>query len=186
MATTPSKHARPKTRADDARGAPKGAGTVTPAHGGRIGNPPFVPTDEQRSRVRTLAQTHPEHSNHRIAIQLGISRATLERHFRDDIDLGRAQMISAIGAQMIQRALRGNDALGADGNPLCPGDLDAQKFILARLGGWSTKIEHTGKDGGPIATVDLSNLSDEELEAYGRLSAIAEGVDPEEVIGPDA
>lgn len=184
MSTTPQKPANAKRRPDDARGTPAGAGTVEARNGGRIGNPPYAPTDDSRSRVRTLAQVHPEHSNHRIAAQLGISRSTLERHHREDIDFGRAQMISAIGAQMIQRALKGNDAVDAEGNPLCPGDIDAQKFILARLGGWSTKIEMTGKGGAPVEMIDLSGMTPEALREYGRQAAIQAGLDPDEAVGP--
>lgn len=51
--------------------------------------------------------------------------------------------------------------------------------MLARLGGWTTKVEMTGKEGGPIEVIDLSSLSDEQLEDYGRLCAAAEAHDPE-------
>lgn len=54
-----------------------------------------------------------------------------------------------------------------------------------RLAGkWSPKefgerSELTGRNGGPIEIVDLTRLSAEQLEQYGRLAAIAEGEDPE-------
>lgn len=162
MTTTPPEG--PETT--DARGAPPG----------HFGNVPFVPSDEQRQQVRTYAKTFPEHSNHRIAILMGISRSTLEKHFRADLDLGRAQMLAAVGAQVI------NAALNAEAET-AKGDRDLQKFILARLGGWSTKVEHSGKDGRPIEHVDLSRLTPEQLEQYGRIAAIAEGMDPEDVVG---
>jgi hypothetical protein len=147
------------------------------APAGQFGNPPFEPTEEQREKVRTYAKTFPEHSNHRIAILLGISRSTLEKHFRHDLDLGRAQMLAAVGAQVI------NAAMNAE-SETAKGDRDLQKFILARLGGWSTKVEMSGKDGRPIETVDLSGMSKAQLREYGRAAAVAAGLDPDEAVGP--
>lgn len=168
--------ATPKIRPDDARGTPPGAGTMVGGRGGRIGNPPFVATEEQRTRARALAKAFPPSSEKYIALLLGISVSTLQRHFREDMDHGRAEMLAAIGAQFINRAMDG-------GSPTSKGDIDAQKFILARLGGWSNKVEVAGHGGGPIEHVDLSRLTDEQLEAYGRLAAIAAGVDPDTELG---
>jgi hypothetical protein len=169
---------RPKVRADDARGAPAGGGTITPAHGGRIGNPPFIPTDEQRLQVRAHAKVFPVHAEHYIATLIGISVSTLRRHFQDDLTLGRAEMLASVGAQMINRSLN------ADAETV-KGDIDAQKFILARLGGWTTKVEVGDKARQPFGgePVDLSRLSDRDLAEYGRLAAIAEGLDPDDVVG---
>ena len=155
-----------KTRPDDARGTPAGAGVIKPPHGGRIGNPPFVPTDEQRKKVREYAKVFPIHAEHYIARLIGVSTRTLQRHLREEMDLGRAEMLAAIGAQFVNRAMNA-EATGQDGKPIAKGDQDAQKFILARLGGWSTKVEMTGKDGGPIKHLnfDLSKLSDEQKRA---------------------
>ncbi|MEJ7831318.1 MAG: hypothetical protein WKF79_00245 [Nocardioides sp.] len=167
MSTTPPDGPQTGKRPDDARGAPPG----------RFGNVPFVPTEEQRREVRTYAKTFPVHGEHHIATLIGVSRDTLRRHFKDDLDLGRAQMLAGIGAQVITRAM---DA----GAATAKGDLDAQKFILARLGGWSTKVEMTGKGGGALETVDLSGMTPAALREYGRQAAIAAGVDPDEAVGP--
>lgn len=179
MTTTPEKPARgnPKTRPDDRRGSRKGEAANPQPHGGRIGQAPFMPTDEQRAKVRNYAKTFPLHGEHYIARLMGFSRDTLRRHFAEDMELGRAEMLSSIGAQMINRALNA-DAETAKG------DLDAQKFILARLGGWTTKVEVGDRAARPFGgSVDLSRLSDEQLAEYGRLAAIAEGLDPEEIVG---
>jgi hypothetical protein len=161
--------------APERRGTPPGAGIVAPAHGGRIGNPPFVPTEDQRRQVRALAQVFPPAAQRYIAVKMGISETTLKKHFRDDLDIGRADMLATVGAQFINAAIDAN-------NPLSKGDRDAQKFILARLAGWSNKVELSGKDGGPVETVDLSRLSDKELAEYGRISAIAAGLDPDVIV----
>lgn len=147
------------------------------AQPGSFGNVAFEPTDQQRADVLTYAKTFPEHSNAKIAILIGVSRSTLEKYFRHELDLGRAQMLAAIGAQMINRAMD-KDA------PTAKGDLDAQKFILARLGGWTTKVEMSGKDGRPVEVVDLTGLSPAALREYGRQAAIQAGLDPDEAVGP--
>lgn len=173
MATTPPdspdepRAHNTKQRDDDARGAP-------PGHKGNVA---FEPTDAQRQQVRTYAQVFPEHSNQRIATLMGFSRSTLERHFRDDLDLGRAQLLASVGAQVINAALN-------SGHQTAKGDRDLQKFILARLGGWTTKVEMSGKDGRPIETVDLSGMSMAQLREYGRAAAVAAGLDPDETVGP--
>lgn len=148
---------RPKVRDDDARGAPKGS----------FGNKPFVPTDEQRAKARTLAKTFPPHAEHYIAALLGISRTTLQRHFEGDMLLGRAEMLAQIGGQMIHRAINA-DAVGEDTKPIAKGDLDAQKFVLARLGGWSTKLVVSDKEQGPA---EFANMTEAEIDA--RLEELA-------------
>jgi hypothetical protein len=174
----------PKPTREDARGTPPGKGIIAPPHGGRIGNPPFVPTEEQREKVRQYAKTFPIAGERHIAVLMGFSRDTLRRHFGEDLELGRAQMLAAIGAQMVSRAVNAG-AVGADQQPVAKGDLDAQKFVLARLGGWSTKVEVAGRDGGPIESVDLSRLTPDQLESYGRLAAAAAGMDPDSVVDSD-
>lgn len=146
-----------------------------------------MPTDEQRARVRLLAQSISEYSEPLIAADLGISKDTLRRHFAEDMAKARAEMVAAAGAQLISKALRGDDAVGPDGKLLAPGNLDALKFLLARRAGWTTKVEMTGRDGGPVETkvMDLSNMTPEALREYGRQAAIQAGLDPDEVVGSD-
>lgn len=159
---------RPKTRDDDRRGAPAG----------HKGNVAFIPTDDQRLKVRSHAKVFPVHAEHYIAALIGVSLSTLRRHFADDLLLGRAEMLAAVGAQFVNRAMN------AEAETV-KGDQDSQKFILARLGGWTTKVEVGDKARQPFggAPVDLSRLSDADLAEYGRLAAIAEGLDPDDVLG---
>lgn len=175
----------PARRTPERRGTPPGRGVTVGGHGGRIGNPAFVATEEQRARVRGLAQAFPVQAEHLIARLMGFSLATLQKHFRDDMEMGRAQMLAEIGTQMIRRAIQGNDAVDAEGKPLIKGDLEAQKFVLARLAGWTTKVDLRPVRAAPSEIVDLSRLTREQLDDYGRLAAIAEGLDPEDVIGAD-
>lgn len=178
MSTTPpagqNGGARPKVRDDDARGA-------EPGH---FGQKPFVPTEEQRAQVRNLAMAISEVSNEKIAVKLGISRSTLERHFENDLALGRADLAAQAGAQLISLALQGEGAKNAEGKVIAPGNLDALKFLLARRCAWTTKVEMTGKDGRPMEVVDLTGLSPAALREYGRQAAIQQGLDPDEAVGP--
>lgn len=169
-------------------------------HGGRIGQPAFVPTDEQRHKVRQLAKAFPPSGERYIARLLDISLDTLRKYFGGDLELGRAEMLAAVGAQFINRALDAEKVDG-EGQKLAKGDLDAQKFVLARLAGWSTKVEHSGPGGGPVAvrTFDLSQLSpeakaallpviDQLLVAAGEQTIEAEytEIESEEAAGGDA
>src|SRR3546814_18620724 len=80
---------------------------------------------------------------------MGFSLSTLRRHFADDLLLGRAEMLASVGAQFVNRAMNA-DATDASGERLAKGDQDSQKFILARLGGWTTKVEVGDKARQPF------------------------------------
>jgi AraC-like DNA-binding protein len=130
--------ARPKTRADDRRGhRPPGQPHVMP----------FEATDDQRAKVKEYARVC---NDDQIAILVGISVSTLQRHFRAELDEGRAQVTATIGAKLIAQALAGDKA--------------SMIFYLKTRGGWSQKHELVGKDGGPIRTFDLSGYSPEQLK----------------------
>lgn len=175
-AKKPAARKAPAKKKPTRRGTPSGAATKPQPHGGAIGNPPFRPTDEQREKVRNYARVFPLHGEHLIARLMGFSRNTLRTHFADDLELGRAEMLASVGSQMISRAMN------ADAQSV-KGDIDAQKFVLARLGGWTTKVDMGESASTPFGgRVDLSRLSEKDLENYGRLAAIAEGLDPEDVI----
>lgn len=172
MSTTdqPEKRPRFKQRDDDRRGAAKGT----------FGNRPYEPTEELRAKVRAYAKTFPVNGEHYIARLIGVSRTTLRQYYSDDIELGRAEMLASVGSQMINRAMNANAES-------VKGDIDAQKFVLARLGGWTTKVEVGEKAAAPFGGdgPDLSRLTPEQLDEYGRLAAIAAGLDPDEALGDD-
>lgn len=181
---TPGKALAPniKTREDDRRGG---------SPPGQRGNAAFVPTEQQRNLVRELAKvTHPMNQQ-AIANRLGISRMTLDRHFAKEIEHGRGELAIALGTQAINLAMNAG-ALDADGNPLSKGDPDMLKFVLTRMCGWTQKVEVTGKDGGPVQSVDFSRFSEEQLIQYAKLAAAQRGIllndDGEEVgvLDPDA
>lgn len=127
-----------KKKKTDKRGAKKGS----------FGNTPFVPTAEQRIQVEAYVAAGAEQEL--IAEYTGLSEDTLQRHFRSELDHGKARALTKIGGSMIKRAL--------------DGDADLGKFVMARIGGWkaATAVENTGPNGGPM---EYRNLSEEEIDA---------------------
>lgn len=101
------------------------------------GRPPFVPTDEQRSLVRlarACGAIPPE-----IAIALKIDKLTLYRHFREDLDTAKTAMVIRMGAQVVTKALAG--------------DNEMIKFYLRCHGGQAWKERHQLEHVGPGGTV---------------------------------
>jgi hypothetical protein len=150
----------------DRRGTPKGKATGAGkgrGGGGKVGNPKFVATDEQRIRVEAMVAAGAQQWF--IAEDLNISEDTLQRHFAKELQHGKERALSKIGASMVGRALAG--------------DHDAGKYVLARIGGWknTTALEQSGPDGGPIVYTaepprrDLSHLTEDEKLELERLTA---------------
>lgn len=138
----------------------------------------FIATDDQRAKVRQLAKLFPRESYDKIAIQIGCSVDTLTRHFRYELDIGLAEMLTTVASQMVNRAIDA-EAKGPDGKLLAKGDLDAQKFVLARLGKWSTKVEHSDAPP-PTEAFDATRLTPEEREALRPLLEKALGAREDE------
>ena len=144
--------------------------TFVPEHGrGQIGNPPHVVTEEMRIQVRTLAKVT---SQEMAATQLRIGISTLRRHYQAEWDEGLAEAIATVGGMVLQRALKG--------------DKTAQMFFLNTRGkqAYSRRIEHTGKDGNAIETVDLSRMTPDQLDDYERLCRASLGLGPDDEL-PD-
>jgi hypothetical protein len=145
-ATVGLQASNPKTRPDDARGTPPGEGTVRPAHGGQIGNPPFVPTDEKRRDVEAWVRAGLTEDD--IAILLECSRSTVRRHFERELKMGQARLKVAMGGKAVKMALEG--------------DRTMLIFWLRTKAKWNVRVEHTGADGGPIRTYDLSQFDSDQ------------------------
>jgi hypothetical protein len=157
----------------DRRGTPKGKGTVTKTgrgKAGRIGNPPFVATDEQRLVVRTHAACGTPHWLIAEILTPPCSLSTLEKHFRNELDTGLLQVNARMASLIAKQALTGCRT--------------SQRFWMQTRGGWGVKTttELTGPDGGALQLAaaprnpNLRLLSDEELEAYERFQAKLEGL----------
>lgn len=138
-----------------------------------IGNPPHVPTDANREKVRTYAKVM---SQEMIANALGVSTDTLQRHYRKEFNEGKREAVASVGAKLLSKALAGN--------------LTAMIFYLRTQGGWAVRHEHTGPNGGPLQTIDLTaflaDKSEEELAQIEQVLdalATAGGVDVAGLLG---
>lgn len=151
---------------EDRRGCGPGEGTVETETGGRIGNPPHEVTQEKRERVRLLAKIGSAES---VAEAMGFSVKTLDRHYAEDYKAGRKEAVHGVKSKLLTQALGGS--VNAMWKYLqLMGEVKRQPMVV------------TGPNGGPVQTVDLSRLSDKQLEDYGRLAAIAAGLDPDAII----
>lgn len=97
----------------------------------------YRPTDADRLFVERAVMAGSRIND--IADCLNITDDTLRKHFRYEIMTSRER-------------LKG-DAVRVLMDSLTDNSLDAAKYVLSRVAGWSEKTvnEHTGKDGGPIA-----------------------------------
>jgi len=86
----------------------------------RRGPPPFQPTDDHRRMVERAAGLG--FTQEKIAALLGITKPTLEKHFREELDRGMALIDYQVGSSLVDQALKGN--------------VNAQAFYLSRRAGW--------------------------------------------------
>ena len=71
------------------------------------GRKPHVVTDEAKHRVRTLAGFGLK--NEQIAAVMLFSRSTLERHYQDQLDLGRAVALATVTETAFKMATSGDN-----------------------------------------------------------------------------
>jgi predicted transcriptional regulator len=119
----------------------------------------YVPTDADRLFVERSVMAGTQINE--IADCLNITDDTLRKHFRYEITTARAR-------------LKG-DAVRVLMDSLTDGSLDAAKYVLSRVAGWTEKqaVEHTGRDGGPIQTEDVTNDADAFTRRMAGLAARA-------------
>jgi hypothetical protein len=108
-------------------------------------------------------------TNIEIASKLGISVDTLTRNYAEFLDKGRQSgKIKLRQAMFVSALVKGN--------------VVAQIFLAKNILGMSDKtaLELTGRDGGPVATTNLSALTNAELlqlESLVAKTATEPGVD---------
>lgn len=115
------------------------------------GRPAFVPTPEERELVAKLSGLGLPQNQIRMLVRGGIALETLLEHFRVELDEGKAKTGWDIANALYSKAMKG--------------DVTAMIWWTKTQMRWSEtqKIEVTGKEGGPIQTVDFSKLSTEAL-----------------------
>jgi hypothetical protein len=94
------------------------------------GRPPWQPTAEEREKVKALAGRGVPEVN--IAALVGVSKHTLRKHCKDDIEAGRSVAVSNV--------------LGAVYKAALAGEFKQQQLYLANTIGWTSshKVELSG------------------------------------------
>lgn len=102
------------------------------------GRKPYTPTPEQRKQVETMSAYGIPGAE--IAKVLGIHRATLDRHYRDELDRAATMANAKVAGFLYKNAEAGN--------------VTAQIFWLKTRARWKETIvnEHGGLDGEAIKT----------------------------------
>ena len=105
------------------------------------GRPPHQATDANRKQVETLAGFGITEDD--IAMSLEISKPTLIKHYRRELDMGHIKANSAV-AQSLYKKATGEGASA----------VTAAIFWLKTRAGWKETVvnEHSGPGGGPIQT----------------------------------
>lgn len=109
-----------------------------------MARPEHKPTAEQRKQVEAMAAYGIPQTN--IALVVGISKPTLEKHYRRELDTGATKATAKV-AESLYRKATGN-GMGA---------VAAAIFWLKTRAGWKeTNItEIVGSDGGPVVMYQL-------------------------------
>ena len=133
------------------------------------GRPAFVPTDQERKQVEALSGYGLSQENIRVLIRDGISMDTLREHFKKELLSGKAKANAQVTKSIFQKVLAG--------------DAGMMRYWAATQLGWreTQHVEHTGKDGAPIAvaSVNFKNLTDAELAQMQALMTKAKESDDE-------
>jgi len=138
-----------------------------------VGGQSHHPTDLTYAQVTNLCELGMTQTQ--IAKILHISEPTLRKYYRQELDIGDAKSTAAVAQNMLNIAKDPNHKSAAM----------VGMFWLKTKGGWreTTKLEHTGADGGPIqlearaATIDPRILTPEQRDSLREImqAAIADG-----------
>jgi len=115
----------------------------------KAGRPRYEPTDADRNRVRVMAASGLNHDRIALCIgESGISRNTLEKYYRRELDTAAEMANAAVSARAFEMATKSENPAWAI-------------FWLKCRAGWkeTSKLEHTGADGAPLVTLaDLDRI----------------------------
>jgi hypothetical protein len=115
------------------------------------GRPAHEPTNRTRYVVEVAVACGMSHED--IALAVGVSLNTLKAHYATELEAGSAKVTAKVGRSLVRKALKG--------------DTGAIIWFSKNRMGWrdTTRTELTGANGGPVQVEDVTQLSDEELEA---------------------
>src|SRR5262249_7021693 len=106
-----------------------------------VGKPLYQPDDKQRQMVERAVGLGI--TQDRIAHMLGISKVTLEKHFRTELDRGSVSVEFQVGNSLVDQALKGN--------------VNACALYLSHRAGWKETKVIENKDSR------LNSMSEDEL-----------------------
>ncbi len=98
------------------------------------GRPPHKPTDESRKAVETMAGYGILQED--IGKVVGVSKPTLEKHYREELDTGAIKANSMVAQSLYNQAISGNVTA-------------AIWWTKARMK-WSETVKHGGDPDNPI------------------------------------
>lgn len=109
-----------------------------------------IPTEKTKGEVLAFAGFGVKHED--IAKYLGITKPTLYRHYREELDTGAIKANSAVARTLYRIAM--------DGNP------QACMFWLKTRAGWRETDRHeiTGAEGVPLAPPVIQVVFDDDPE----------------------
>lgn len=148
-----------------------------PRKPGQAGYPAFEPTAHQRALVKALAVGGYTQDEIRKVIRnpvsgQAISKPTLELHFRAELDGAFEEQAALVISSFMRKCTGARAVVDPETGAIIQAEVQPDSkcqifFLSARLKnkGWSTRIEHTGKDGAPLPG-RLEDLTDEQLDAY--------------------
>jgi hypothetical protein len=133
-----------KTKPGDQRGARAGQTTSPQPHGGSIGQKPYEPNDRDREYVSKHSFLMGQEATARV---LGISKGTLVRHYRAELDGAEDRARLELGQTAMKKASEGDSAM--------------LRFVLATrfADQWSPKYRMKHEGG-----INVSTISAEQLE----------------------
>lgn len=101
------------------------------------GRKPHKPTAEQRKTVEAMAGYGILQTD--IGTVVGVSKPTLEKHYRTELDTGAIKANSRVAESLYKNATGGN--------------VTAQIWWTKARMGWAELHKHAGADGGPVHLV---------------------------------
>jgi DNA-binding XRE family transcriptional regulator len=119
-----------------------------------------VPTEATRQLVQLHSSVGTTQED--IAAILGITRRTLFKYYKRELDLARAQANATIGGMLFNKAKNG--------------DVTSAIFWMKTRAGWRERQEVTGANGGAIQIEDVTKRDADEFTS--RIIRLAQSVNP--------
>lgn len=111
-----------------------------------MGRKSFEPTDQERKQVEAMAGFGVPHDSIAVLVRDGIDSDTLKKHFRKELNKGKAKAFSKVGQTLFQKAVDGDTA-------------SLIFWAKTQMGFRETqKIEHAG-DGGKLIQVSINGVT---------------------------